>query len=73
MLIKNQTIIELSEQELEVVAGGADESFAPNPLPPGNIFKQLPEIKFPNSWDGTIPNPFPPTGGDVVYYSNSNG
>ncbi|MGF1961933.1 MAG: hypothetical protein RMX99_020775 [Aulosira sp. DedVER01a] len=62
-------MLELSEQDLEVVAGGVDEGFAPNnPLPPSDIFKTFPEVKYPGSWNGTIPNPFPPSGGGVVYY-----
>ncbi len=68
MLIENQATIELSEQELEVVAGGADESFAPTKLPSSDVFNQFPEVKYPSSWEVAMPNPFPPSGGDVVAF-----
>jgi hypothetical protein len=68
MLIENQATIELSEQELEVVAGGADESFVPTKLPSSDIFNKFPEVKYPSSWEVPMPNPFPLSVGYVVAF-----
>lgn len=67
MSVENEAATELSAQELDVVAGGQSESFAPTKFPEIDISNYLKDVKLPNFW----PSPYPTIKSDKVTHSET--